>query len=220
MSEHVNINVDWAEADESGLVGGQGVVDVTAVQHTGREPRHGEAVVTIGSQSKTVALEQEGKGEFVSFDRLAYEISGNGGTVEITGRSNTRELGFSVAPQYFAPILPQYFSITTSDGVVHGNMYVSGQWFSSDPGAVAEYTFRLFVTIGANATDEDRIIRLDANYGDGFVSSCELHQEPQGAHPQPAGYLQFYPETAYLGWDTESFTFQVESGASWVLKLY
>jgi len=79
---------------------GNGTFNISASIHTGREARSG--VVTVSgtgvSESKTITVSQAAKTEFVDFSGTATTIAKGGGTVTITGKSNSKTIAFEWVP--------------------------------------------------------------------------------------------------------------------------
>ena len=82
---------------------GNGTISNSAAAHTGRVARQGTVTVTGSgvAQPATYAVTQEAKAEFASFDDGQEKaIAAAGGTVSITGLSNSSKLTFAwITPQ-------------------------------------------------------------------------------------------------------------------------
>ena len=78
----------------SGSTGsGSGTRSLKASSHTGRSSRSGSIKgVTSGGASDSIILSQYGAGEFITVDKAYYFVTALGGTVKITGTSNSPSL--------------------------------------------------------------------------------------------------------------------------------
>lgn len=132
---------------------GNGVIGNSADVHTGRVARIG--VVTVQgagiSTPSTYNVQQTAKAEFVSFDN-GSEMSAPkaGGTLTVTGVSNSSKLTFSIVEGgKFVIELPAKYAV---DGAETSN----GTVITSDPGANAEFAFSIELDIPANLTINER----------------------------------------------------------------
>lgn len=133
---------------------GNGVIQNSANAHTGRISRTGIATVTGEgiATPKTYTVTQEPKAEFVSFDN-GSEMAANkgGGTITISGKSNSSTLSFAWLGNVTDVTLPANYQAngtTTNNGVA----------ITGDPGASAEFAFSLSLSIPTN-TSVDEVSR-------------------------------------------------------------
>lgn len=132
---------------------GNGSISNSADAHTGRVARTGVVSVQgagIAAPS-TYNVQQTAKAEFVSFDN-GSEMSApkSGGTLTVTGMSNSSKLTFTVVEGgEFAIELPEKYAVA---GVQTDN----GVAISGDPGADAEFAFSIELDIPANLTINER----------------------------------------------------------------
>ena len=132
---------------------GNGSISNSADAHTGRIARTG--VVTVQGAGiaapSTYNVQQTAKAEFVSFDN-GSEMSAPkaGGTLTVTGASNSSKLTFSVVDGgEFVIELPTTYAVA---GVKTNN----GVAITGDPGAGAEFVFSIELDIPANLTIDGR----------------------------------------------------------------
>lgn len=159
---------------------GNGTIAVGAQVHTGRVARQGSFTVTGAGVAApvTVSVTQSAKTEFVSFDSGAtHAVAKAGGSVTITGKTNSSKLTFSWLPvdatdkdgnkvdpesgiNYPEVTLPAKYS---ADGVQTNNAAA----ITDDPGAVAEFAFSITLSFPANGTMDDvyRTLKVTANGG-------------------------------------------------------
>ena len=160
---------------------GNGTISNSAAAHTGRVARTGTVTVTGAgvAQPATYAVTQEAKAEFASFDDGQEKaIAAAGGTVSITGVSNSSKLTFAwitpdgqTQPEYTPDgdeeyagvdfptiVLPTSYSaggVSTDNGVA----------ITGDPGAAAEFAFSIDIVFPANtvAVEVDRTLQVLCN---------------------------------------------------------
>ena len=140
----------------SGSTGsGSGTRSLKASSHTGRSSRSGSIKgVTSGGATDSVVLSQNGAVEFITVDKTSYSVTALGGTVKITGTSNSPSLKFY---QLSNPSSLSNFALK-----VNGTAYTwngsSSHTISGDPGASASYTFEISFDVVENQTESSRSI--------------------------------------------------------------
>lgn len=120
-------------------------------EHTGRLDRTttvtGKAV-GIASE-KTYSVVQHAKSEFVTVNDASYQVAATGGTVTVSGTSNS-------------PLL----TVTVDEGgtvgtlTVNGSQATNGQNISGDPGADAQYTWKVQIQVAENPTVNQRSLTV------------------------------------------------------------
>ena len=120
-------------------------------EHTGRLDRTttvtGKAV-GIASE-KTYSVVQHAKSEFVAVNDASYQVAGKGGTVTVTGTSNS-------------PIL----TVTVDNGGTIGTLTVkdatvtNGQAIPGDPGAAEQYSWKVQIQVAENPTASQRSLTV------------------------------------------------------------
>lgn len=116
-------------------------------EHTGRLDRTttvtGKAV-GIASE-KTYSVVQQAKSEFVDVNDASYQVVAGGGTVTVSGTSNSPVLTVSVDD-----------GGTVGTLTVNGSQATNGQNISGDPGAGAQYTWQVQIQVSENPTVNQR----------------------------------------------------------------
>lgn len=124
---------------------GNAKVSISCSERTGRvdtSPVTFTAKMDGFSVSKSVSVVQAGKPEFVTINNSAVAVDKKGGTVTITGVSNTSKLSFSCPDN----------EVTFSSYTANGAPATNGVAIAGDPGASAQFAFSIPVTISANTT--------------------------------------------------------------------
>lgn len=120
-------------------------------EHTGRLDRTttvtGKAV-GIASE-KTYSVVQHAKSEFVAVNDTSYQVAGKGGTVTVTGTSNSRILTVSVDDGGTVGTL------TVKDATV-----TNGQAIPGDPGAAEQYSWKVQIQVAENPTVNQRSLTV------------------------------------------------------------
>lgn len=113
------------------------------------------------SNSVTINVTEKGKAEFVTFsgkDKTVH-VGENGGTIEITGTSNSSKLTFSWSTNKIG--IPNVTSFTVNSGT----SATSGTAITGDPGATAQYTFKVSIVVPKNNTTDNRdsVLKVTCN---------------------------------------------------------
>jgi hypothetical protein len=113
------------------------------------------------SNSVTINVTEKGKAEFVTFsgkDKTVH-VGEDGETIEITGTSNSSKLTFSWSTNKIG--IPNVTSFT-----VNGDTSAtSGTAITGDPGATAQYTFKVSIVVPKNNTTDNRdsVLKVTCN---------------------------------------------------------
>ena len=148
---------------------GNAKVSISCSERTGRvdtSPVTFTAKMNGFSVSKSVSVVQKGKPEFVTFDKTAVAVDKKGGTITVTGISNTSKLSFS------CPDAEVTFSSYTANGVSATN----GVAIAGDPGAPAQFAFSIPVTISANTTASSKRYTMTVTTESGEVATVIFTQ--------------------------------------------
>lgn len=188
---------------------GNDTVSWTASAHTGRNSRTTTATFSASgvTPSPTLTIIQSGKTEFVDISDTAA-VNKSGGTITITGTSNSSELTFSLTgSNEIGLVLPASYlanSVTTNNGAA----------ITGDPGATAEYTFSItFTGIGENTSVDALESQLTVTTDNGATDTCTITQAAGDA------YLTISPTTITIpaaGTPAQSVT--VSSNTSWTIS--
>lgn len=191
---------------------GNDTVNVTAAaDNTGRNARSTNMTFKAANCSDVVRqVTQAGKPEFVTIDGTAA-IEKTGGTITISGISNSKKLTFSLASGgTLALTLPTTY---TANSVQTNN----GENITGDPGATQQYAFSIqFANVGANPTITAKSVQLIVTDDGGHTATCTITQ----AAGDPI--LSVSPESVTLDWNayTEgtSASFAVTSNTNWTVE--
>lgn len=199
----------WAIPNkESG--NGNDTVSWSATPHTGREARRTTATFAASGVSPSPVLEiiQSGKAEYVSFDSATAAVDKAGGTLTITGKSNSSKLTFSLTgANGIGLVLPSSYLAnsvqTNNDAAITG-----------DPGATQEYAFSItFTGIPENTSIEELVSQLTVKTNNNQSATCDITQAAGDA------YLTISPTTITIpaaGTPAQSVT--VSSNTNWTIS--
>lgn len=190
---------------------GNDTVSWSASAHTGREARQTTATFAAsGVESKALTIIQSGKTEFVSFDSATATVDKAGGTLTITGTSNSSKLTFALTGNNgIGLVLPSSYtanSVSTNNGTA----------ITGDPGASQQYAFSItFSNIGENTTVSSKTSQLTVtpNSGSSAAATCDITQAAGDA------YLTISPNSITIpaaGTPAQSVT--VSSNTNWSIS--
>ena len=183
---------------------GNDTVAWTGSAHTGRTARQTTATFSAsGVESKTLTIIQAGAAEFVTIESTAA-VAKAGGSVTITGTSNSSKLTFSLTgSNNIGLVLPTSYtanSVTTNNGVA----------ITGDPGAVQQYSFSItFSNIAENTTIAALTSQLTVTPNSGTAATCDITQAAGDA------YLTISPTTINLTAAGTAVSVTVTSNTSW-----
>lgn len=109
--------------------------------------------------------------EFIEFDNKKPAVDKGGGTVTLTGKSNSKKITFSKGT---GDIIGA--DIAAIKFTANGAGATSGVDISGDPGAKAKYSFSLTLTAAANETIEARTQQIIATASGGQKATATLNQ--------------------------------------------
>ena len=186
---------------------GDDTVSWTGTPHTGRSSRTTTATFSAsGVESKTLTIVQAGKTEFVDIDDTAT-VSQSGGSVTISGTSNSSKLTFSITgTDNIGLTLPASYlanSVTTNNGAS----------IAGDPGASQEYAFSItFTGINENTSLSSLTSQITVTTNNGTTDTCTITQ----AAGSP--YLTISPTTINLTAAGTAVSVTVSSNTSWTIS--
>lgn len=186
---------------------GDDTVSWTGTPHTGRSSRTTTATFSAsGVESKTLTIVQAGKTEFVDIDDTAT-VSQSGGSVTISGTSNSSKLTFSITgTDNIGLTLPASYlanSVTTNNGAA----------IAGDPGASQEYSFSItFTGINENTSLSSLTSQITVTTNNGTTDTCTITQ----AAGSP--YLTISPTTINLTAAGTAVSVTVSSNTSWTIS--
>lgn len=200
----------WANPNKTSG-NGNDTVSWSASAHTGREARQTTATFAAsGVESKTLTIIQSGKTEFVSFDSATASVDKTGGTLTITGKSNSSKLTFALTgTNGIGLTLPAKYkanSVDTNNGTA----------ITGDPGAAQEYVFSItFTGIDENTTIDSKVSQLTVtpNSGSSAAQTCTITQAAGDA------YLTISPTTITIpAAGTPAQSISVSSNTNWTIS--
>ena len=191
---------------------GNDTVNVTAnADNTGRNARSTNMTFKAANCEDVVRqVTQAGKPEFVSIASAA-SIEKTGGTITISGTTNSSKLTFSLASGGTLVLtLPSTYnanSVTTNNGAA----------ISGDPGATQEFPFSIqFANVGANPDITAKSVQLIVTDNAGNTATCTITQ----AAGDPV--LSVSPASVQLDWNAAtaetSASFSVTSNTNWTVE--
>lgn len=109
--------------------------------------------------------------EFIDFDNHKPAVDKGGGTITLTGKSNTQKITFSKGTGAIISA-----DIAAIKFTANGVEAKSGTAISGDPGAKAKYNFSLTLVAAANETIEARTQQIVATANGGQKATATLNQ--------------------------------------------
>lgn len=109
--------------------------------------------------------------EFVQFDNSKPAVDKGGGTITLTGKSNSKKITFSKGT---GDIIDA--NLAAIQFTANGVAATSGTDISGDPGAKTKYNFNLTLTAAANETIEARTQQIIATADGGQRAMATLNQ--------------------------------------------
>jgi len=106
------------------------------------------------SNSVTVTVVETAAAEYITPDGLNISVAKGGGTIHVTGKSNSKILTFTWKTNFGLPAVTSY--------KVNGSVTAtSGTAISGDPGATGEYTYHVTIVVPKNETITTRSATLE-----------------------------------------------------------
>ena len=130
---------------------GNGSIQNSANEHTGRLARSGTVTVTATGLAtpKTYKVTQSPKAEYVSFNNgTEMAAQKTGGQLSVQGKSNSGKLTFSWVGEVTDVTIPDNYQ---ANGMANNN----GVAIDGDPGASNEFDFSIVLTLPKNETVEE-----------------------------------------------------------------
>ncbi len=162
---------DWVSV--SPLSGtGTDTVSVTVGEYTGRNSRATTlTATTTGGETATASISQNGKEEYITVSTVAYSASASGDIIEINGTSNSATLVIQNGTSVIDGVTYSLQVNNVTDDSWDGKSDVG---IDGDPGADAEYSFKLSVTIPESVTTSLRSHIFTINNSESTVSSDQI----------------------------------------------
>lgn len=164
-------SVAWLTAIPS--TGGSINTTITATAHTGRSNRTGVVTFTVtagGSKTARFNATQTAKAEFVSWAQSSYSATKSGGTVTMTGTSNSSKITFSLkSGGSIVATIPTTYT-------ANSNTTNNGAAISGDPGSAAQFSFSIGIVIPANITVDTKSCVIVATPNSGTAAEATINQ--------------------------------------------
>lgn len=109
--------------------------------------------------------------EFIEFDNTSPAVDKGGGTITLTGKSNSSKITFSKGTGDIIGATLDAIQFTAN-----GSKATSGTAIPGDPGAKAKYIFSLTLTAAANETIKSRTQQIVAVANGGQKATTTLNQ--------------------------------------------
>lgn len=199
-------HADWLVTDkQSGS--GNDVVNVSANGlNTGRNARSTQLTFKAANCSdviRTVTWAGKPEGGTIQSSASAEQT---GGTVTVTGTSNSSRLTFSKSNDNIGLTLPSTYKVSGTD-------VNNGEAIPGDPGATQEYNFSIALSVPSNPSTDEKTCQITATDDAGNTYNCTLTLAGGDA------YLTVSPETIELAWDgSTTGTFNVTSNTNWTVE--
>lgn len=197
---------NWLKVNPSSGSGDATVNVSSTAEHTGRKARTSTLTwkaANVEDVMRTVS--QAGKPEYVDIDDAA-SADKSGKVVTISGVSNSAKLTFSFGTGDLTDIvLPSSYkanSVTTNNGAT----------ISGDPGASAEYTFSISITVPANNDIAAKTRQIIVEDEAGNRDVCTLTSAAGDA------YVTVQEGTIELDYQGTAVPWTVESNTTWTIE--
>lgn len=196
---------------------GDATVQNTGTVHTGREQRKTTVTgVAVGvSPNKTYKVIQKGKTEFASFnDGAETTVSKTGGTLTITGKTNSSKLNFELVDLKTRAVVEGGLKLTLpSKYTAGGQITTNNVAITGDPGAQQEFEFSItFTGIASNTTVDELTAALKVTTAGGQTAQIQIKQS--AGDPEFA----FGQDTITLEASGAAVSQNIVSNTSWKLS--
>ena len=186
---------------------GNDTVNVSAnANNTGRNARTTNITFSaVGVEDVVRTVSQTGKPEFGTFNNSSAASEKTGGTLTLSGTSNSSALTFSKGTDNIGLTIPATY---TAAGTTTNN----GDAITGDPGATQEYAWSIQFTIPANAGVDPLTCQIVVTDDAGHTSTCTITLAAGDAT------LSVTPASVELPWDgSTSASFSVTSNTNWTI---
>lgn len=196
---------------------GNATVQNTGTAHTGREQRETTVTgVAVGvSPNKTYKVIQKGKTEFASFkDGAETTVSKTGGTLTITGKTNSSKLNFELVDLKTRAVVEGGLELTLPSKYTAGGQETTNNVaITGDPGATQEFEFSItFTGIAPNTSVDELTAALKVTTAGGQTAQIQIKQS--AGDPEFA----FGQDTITLEASGAAVSQTIVSNTSWALS--
>lgn len=196
----------WCSVSPASGSGNKTVNVSSSAPHTGRVARSTTLAITAANvSSKTVAVNQAGKPQFVENTSDTATAVKGGQNVTISGKSNAAKLTFSLGTGALSVTLPTNYtaaSLSTKNG-----MAIAG-----DVGASAEFDWSIVVTVPANTSVNELSRQIIVTDDAGNTDICTITQAAGDST------LTVSKESLDLTWEGTAVSFDITSNTSWSIS--
>jgi hypothetical protein len=148
---------------------------------------------------------QQGKPETTTIQATTTATK-SGGTVTISGTSNSSKLTFTLGTGSLSITLPASYTAA-------GNTVNNGAAIAGDPGASQEYSFSITLSVSENTSTSSLSKQIIVTDNGGGTATCTLTQAAGDA------YLTVAPASVEIPWDAStSPSFTVSSNTNWTIS--
>lgn len=207
----------WITLVGSGAAIGKGATTRTlkASAHTGRLSRSGSIKgTTSGKATDSVTLSQSGAAEFIRVISTSYSVIALGGTVKITGTSNSPSLKLTNLTN---SSLLSNFALKVN-GTAYSWNGTSSHKITGDPGASSSYSFEISFNVAENQTESSRSITFSLTDSGGSTPTSGTITITQAAGVKTYGTAS--AKLSYSTWNigaaggtaTPSYSFSIPWG--------
>lgn len=183
---------------------GDGIVNATPTQHTGRLQRTGDLTFKASGAADVIRnCTQSAKPEFVTISDISAPKAG--GNVTITGKSNSSKLTFALGAGDITLSLPSTYS---AGGATTNNAAA----IAGDPGASAEFDFSITLNVPANATTSAKSKAITVTAAGGQTATSNINQ----AAGDPT--LSVSPASITFDWQGTAVAVTVTSNTNWSVE--
>ena len=202
-------HADWLTKNKNSGSGNDTVAFGAASNNTGRNQRQTTVTFSaVGVSDVTVTATQLGKTAFASFDNTTPSVVKAGGTLTLTGTSNSSKLTFTKANDNIGITIPSSYS---ASGVTTNN----GAYIANDPGAAQEYRWEIVFNIPPNTGTASKTAQVVVTDDAGHTHTCTITLDAGDAT------LSVSPTSIQLDWDaatqSSSANVTVTSNTSWTI---
>lgn len=196
---------------------GNATVKNTGTAHTGREQRETTVTgVAVGvSPNKTYKVIQKGKTEFASFnDGAETTVSKAGGTLTITGKTNSSKLNFELVDLKTRAVVEGGLELTLPSKYTAGGQETTNNVaITGDPGAQQEFEFSItFTGIAPNTSIDELTAALKVTTAGGQSAQIQIKQS--AGDPE----FEFVQDTITLEASGAAVSQTIVSNTSWELS--
>lgn len=204
-------HASWLVKDKSSGSGNDSVSFGAGSDNTGRNSRQTTVTFSAANVSDvTVTATQQGKTEYVQYDNTTPSVVKTGGTLTLTGTSNSSALTFTKASDNIGLTIPSTYTAAGVSGIS-----TSGGAITGDPGATQEFTWSIAFTIPANTGVDAKTCQIIVTDDGSHTHTCTITLAAGDAT------LSVAPTSITLDWDaytqSSSVSVAVTSNTSWTV---